>query len=287
TTFKPQQYTKRSELEGYHCTTNPYYSDVEKTSAKLKDEIDLKESLIAKLSQELQQIKVQMVQQQQELENSKKLAEQIENNKRIRQEVESARNEAVIYQAQLGSATNIRWSDDTLNYPIQLTKEIEKLCRKIDDFAKVKGKCYAINEKSALCLLEKYESKTCTVDKGFKLLLSFALQRMRDGQDIIAAMTPIKIRQQILRLALSDELIYRMDQYRIIEDDNIKKAEVDHLIRFGIQLWFNLKVQEPSPKIKWYNAGDQIKMGEQVFCKGHVVVRPRQNKFTKILQQIF
>ncbi|RIB25959.1 hypothetical protein C2G38_2138516 [Gigaspora rosea] len=97
---------------------------------------------------------------------------------RIRQEVESARIEAVIYQAQLGSATNIRWSDDTLNYPIQLTKEIEKLCRKIDDFAKVKGKCYAINEKSALCLLEKYESKTCTVDKGFKLLLSFALQRM-------------------------------------------------------------------------------------------------------------
>ncbi|CAG8675140.1 10305_t:CDS:1, partial [Dentiscutata heterogama] len=156
TTSKAQQYTKRSELEGYHCTTNPYYSDLEKTSTKLKDEIDSKESLIAKLSQELQEIKVQMVQQQQGLENAKKiLDEQIEQNskisnekeqlkehfksehvhmqnelERIRREVESARNEAVIYQAQLGSAINIRWSDDTFNNPIQLTKEIEKLCQK-------------------------------------------------------------------------------------------------------------------------------------------------------------
>ncbi|CAG8778998.1 5261_t:CDS:2, partial [Dentiscutata erythropus] len=141
------------------------------------NQLTISQRSLAKLTQELQEIKVQIVQHQQEPENSKKfLYEQIEQNSKILKTRD--RNEAVIYQAQLGSATNIRWSDDTFNNPIQLTKAIEKLHQKVDNFTKVKGKYYVINEKSALCLLEKYESKIRMVDEGFKLLVNFALQRM-------------------------------------------------------------------------------------------------------------
>ncbi|CAG8727889.1 1927_t:CDS:2, partial [Cetraspora pellucida] len=129
---------------------------------------------------------------------------------------------------------------------------------------------------------------------------SYKLVTKHESQDIITMMTPIKIQQQIYAALvsysfsnlnhpfiqkLSDELICKMDQYHIIEDNNIKKG--------------------PSSKIKWYKADDQIKVHameghwdnseinnieidfcsfpsiiaeEQVFCKGHVVVCPWQNK---------
>uniref|UniRef100_U9TEG2 Uncharacterized protein n=1 Tax=Rhizophagus irregularis (strain DAOM 181602 / DAOM 197198 / MUCL 43194) TaxID=747089 RepID=U9TEG2_RHIID len=75
----------------------------------------------------------------------------------LRKEAKSANDEASGYQAALGSATNVRWSDDTFNNPIQLTKDIEKFQYLLADFTKVKGKSIKIDENAAKNLLTKYE----------------------------------------------------------------------------------------------------------------------------------
>ncbi|RIA83514.1 hypothetical protein C1645_880460 [Glomus cerebriforme] len=96
----------------------------------------------------------------------------------LRKEAKSAQKEASNYQAALGSATNVRWSDSTLNNPIQLTKDIEKFQHSLTDFTKVKGKSYKINENAAKQLLVKYGCKANPNDREIKNYLAAALQRM-------------------------------------------------------------------------------------------------------------
>ncbi|EXX69543.1 uncharacterized protein OCT59_009745 [Rhizophagus irregularis] len=96
----------------------------------------------------------------------------------LRKEAKSANDEASGYQAALGSATNVRWSDDTFNNPIQLTKDIEKFQYLLADFTKVKGKSIKIDENAAKNLLTKYECKTNLNSKEIKNYLAAALQRM-------------------------------------------------------------------------------------------------------------
>ncbi|RHZ68997.1 hypothetical protein Glove_291g53 [Diversispora epigaea] len=59
----------------------------------------------------------------------------------------------------------------------------------------------------------------------------------------------------------TDELIKKMEQCRDIIDIEKQKefrVETENLIRFGIQLYFILKTQEPVPEIKWYEFGNPI-----------------------------
>ncbi|CAI2174734.1 1673_t:CDS:1 [Funneliformis geosporum] len=98
--------------------------------------------------------------------------------KELRQEAKSAKEEATTYQAALGSATNIRWSDSTLNNPIQLTKDIENLQHSLTVFTKVKGKSIKINEDAAKKLLAEYQCKANLDHKEIKNYLAAALQRM-------------------------------------------------------------------------------------------------------------
>ncbi|UZO18378.1 uncharacterized protein OCT59_009692 [Rhizophagus irregularis] len=96
----------------------------------------------------------------------------------LRKEAKSANDEASGYQAALGSATNVRWSDSTFNNPIQLTKDIEKFQHLLADFTKVKGKSVKIDEDAAKRLLTKYECKANLNSKEIKNYLAAALQRM-------------------------------------------------------------------------------------------------------------
>ncbi|RGB33353.1 hypothetical protein C1646_704639, partial [Rhizophagus diaphanus] len=96
----------------------------------------------------------------------------------LRKEAKSANDEASGYQAALGSATNVRWSDSTFNNPIQLTKDIEKFQHLLADFTKVKGKSVKIDEDAAKQLLTKYECKANLNSKEIKNYLAAALQRM-------------------------------------------------------------------------------------------------------------
>jgi hypothetical protein len=96
----------------------------------------------------------------------------------LRKEAKSANDEASGYQAALGSATNVRWSDSTFNNPIQLTKDIEKFQHLLADFTKVKGKSIKIDENAAKLLLTKYECKANLNSKEIKNYLAAALQRM-------------------------------------------------------------------------------------------------------------
>ncbi|CAB4381862.1 unnamed protein product [Rhizophagus irregularis] len=96
----------------------------------------------------------------------------------LRKEAKSANDEASGYQAALGSATNVRWSDSTFNNPIQLTKDIEKFQHLLADFTKVKGKSIKIDEDAAKQLLTKYECKANLNSKEIKNYLAAALQRM-------------------------------------------------------------------------------------------------------------
>ncbi|RHZ52251.1 hypothetical protein Glove_463g11 [Diversispora epigaea] len=182
------------EAEGYHCTKNPYYHkkinylkkkckddndcwqaeynkwktdyEAEKTKYNnfLRENEDLKNK-INQLRMENKDFKIEIIQLNDEKED-------------IRKEAESAKNEATKYQAALGKATNVHWGDDTNNNSIQLTKDIQKLEKNVDDLAKVKGRKYKINEDGALKLLQKYNIQISTEDKQFKLILSYTLQRL-------------------------------------------------------------------------------------------------------------
>ncbi|CAG8458956.1 1264_t:CDS:1 [Acaulospora colombiana] len=337
---------KPSDMEGYHCTTNPYYHESSEELKKLQSTCMTINSERNELLQRLQDLESKLA------DSEKVLNEQIEMNAKlveekeqlsedyksehaqltremdiIRNKLESAKREATVYQAALGNATNVRWSDDSFNNPIQLTKDIQEMRQLVDEFTKVKGKAYAIKEKESLELLKSYDNRVdSTLDiKQIKTLLSFALQRMvlkiifdaaeriyddsrryqhyndsllepyivyhaeelikyssdlahnREGNDSIAGVTPIKIRQQIYAsLALrgysknkhpyirrtADEIIGKIKKYREIVDEerqNELRSETESLIRTGFHLWFSLKAQEPAPKIKWCESGVQIK----------------------------
>ncbi|GBC08151.1 hypothetical protein RclHR1_07930008 [Rhizophagus clarus] len=245
TTLKTHKLTY--EMEGYHCTTNPYFGELLKQKQtviasnvdlsnkyiKLSDEheilleknLELEGQIKAKdeqLSSKAEQTKhihesyeIQ-IKKLQELSNKmkseyeaqiKQLQEQKseygadvkrlqerndkmksvydehinqlqEEANELRKAAKSANDEASGYQAALGSATNVRWSDSTFNNPIQLTKDIEKFQHLLADFTKVKGKSIKINEDAAKHLLNKYECKANLNSKEIKNYLAAALQRM-------------------------------------------------------------------------------------------------------------
>ncbi|RHZ68999.1 hypothetical protein Glove_291g51 [Diversispora epigaea] len=310
------------EAEGYHCTKNPYYHkktnylkkkckddndywqaeynkwktdyEAEKTKYNnfLRENEDLKNK-INQLRMENKDFEIEIIQLNDEKED-------------IRKEAESAKNEATKYQAALGKATNVHWGDDTNNNSIQLTKDIQKLEKNVDDLAKVKGKKYKINEDGALKLLQKYNIQISTEDRKFKLTLSYALQRLvvefifdvaknfcknLDKNDdnhlesniIYHTEELVKYSSKLVNKRKgddkisnanpikmqADELIKKMEQCRDIVDIERQKefrVETENLIRSGIQLYFILKTQEPVPKIKWYEFGNPI---EEHVMKGY------------------
>nr|CAG8514905.1 14490_t:CDS:1 [Entrophospora candida]CAG8526532.1 2776_t:CDS:1 [Entrophospora candida] len=105
------------------------------------------------------------------------------------------------------------------------------------------------------------------------------LSQKRDGNDYVAKITPIKIRQQVYE-ALSlrafnladvehpyitetvDKLVKEVNKYRKILDEkrknNVRKS-AEELVRFGFKLWFGLQAQEPTPKVKFNKPGGSIK----------------------------
>nr|CAG8447212.1 162_t:CDS:1 [Entrophospora candida] len=102
------------------------------------------------------------------------------------------------------------------------------------------------------------------------------LSQTRDGDDHVAKMTPIKIRQQIYETltlrgfntsddafinSIRNSIINEMNEYReILGEDRNKNVikHADELVRFGIKLWFRLKIQEPIVDIKWYKPEEAV-----------------------------
>ncbi|CAG8479866.1 8651_t:CDS:2 [Paraglomus occultum] len=98
--------------------------------------------------------------------------------RKLRKEMQKLKEEASAYQSALGSATNIRWSDDDSNNSVQLTKAINDLQHLLSDLCKVKGASVKINEEAAAELLRQYKCETKMTDKRPKPVLSACLQRL-------------------------------------------------------------------------------------------------------------
>ncbi|CAG8560736.1 4854_t:CDS:1 [Funneliformis caledonium] len=153
------------------------------TNKELKDQLKEKEALEKKGEEIVKEVMANNVKVTQERDKIKSayeanIKQHQEESKELLQAVKSAKEEATTYQAALGSATNIRWSDSTLNNPIQLTKDIENLQHSLTDFTKVKGKSIKINEDAAKQLLADYKCKAILDSKEIKNYLAGALQRM-------------------------------------------------------------------------------------------------------------
>ncbi|CAG8534060.1 13637_t:CDS:1 [Funneliformis mosseae] len=153
------------------------------TNKELKDQLKEKEALEKQGEEIVKEVMANNVKVTQERDKIKSayeanIKQHQEESKELLQEVKSAKEEATTYQAALGSATNIRWSDSTLNNPIQITKDIENLQHSLTDFTKVKGKTIKINEDAAKQLLADYKCKAILDSKEIKNYLAGALQRM-------------------------------------------------------------------------------------------------------------
>nr|CAG8447254.1 165_t:CDS:1 [Entrophospora candida] len=114
---------------------------------------------------------------------------------------------------------------------------------------------------------------SCT---DFMIKSTTELSQLRNGDDHVTKMTPIKIRQQIYEAlalrgfnnsndkfinSIRDDIVNEMNKYREIIDEDRKKniyKNADELVRTGIKLWFRLKIQEPVVNIEWYKPGDAV-----------------------------
>ncbi|RIA83505.1 hypothetical protein C1645_809179 [Glomus cerebriforme] len=95
----------------------------------------------------------------------------------MKHEIEQLRKEAAKYQAALGGITDVGWRDNDFNNSMQLTKDIEKLQKDLENFTRVKRQGIKIKIDAASRLLETYKCKTQKNDKNIKLVLSAALQQ--------------------------------------------------------------------------------------------------------------
>ncbi|RIA97900.1 hypothetical protein C1645_751096 [Glomus cerebriforme] len=106
------------------------------------------------------------------------LDEQLKNKRKEYSELykknEELRNEASLYQSALGDAKNYRLGDNDANNPTQLTKEIEIIQDKINEFCKIKGGV-ELNEQNLTSLFSgKFKCKY----EGDKVLTKAALQHL-------------------------------------------------------------------------------------------------------------
>ncbi|PKY59464.1 hypothetical protein RhiirA4_482240 [Rhizophagus irregularis] len=211
----------------------------------------------------------------------------------LRKEAKSTNNEASGYQAALGSATNVRWSDDTFNNPIQLTKDIEKFQYLLADFTKVKGKSIKIDENAAKNLLTKYECKTNLNSKEIKNYLAAALQRMiletifnnadnlysfaensetfADGhlesyivyhtQNLVWYTNQLaKHREGKDSITTITPVKIRQQAYAALGSRGFAKSNHPHMKKLVIDILNKMDKypQEPIPKIQWFKSGAHI-----------------------------
>ncbi|RIA83503.1 hypothetical protein C1645_743007 [Glomus cerebriforme] len=97
---------------------------------------------------------------------------------KLQQEISLLRQEAASHQAALGEIMNIGWRDNDSNNSMQLTKDIEKLQKDLENFTRVKRKGIDINFETANNLLRNCKCKTLIENKmNGKIVLSAALQQ--------------------------------------------------------------------------------------------------------------
>lgn len=96
---------------------------------------------------------------------------------KLQQEIEALRQEAAKHQAALGGIMNVGWRDDDSNNSVQLTRDIEKLQKGLDDFTRVKRSGIKIKIDAANRLFEDYGCNLSQEKNNMKLVLGAVLQQ--------------------------------------------------------------------------------------------------------------
>ncbi|CAB4494382.1 hypothetical protein RhiirA1_438416 [Rhizophagus irregularis] len=112
---------------------------------------------------------------QQEIETLQE--NQINEVEKLQQEIEALRKEAANHQAALGGIMNVGWRDNDSNNSMQLTRDIEKLQKDLDNFTRVKRSGIEIKIDAANRLFEDYGCKLSQEKNNIKLILGAVLQQ--------------------------------------------------------------------------------------------------------------
>ncbi|CAB4438812.1 unnamed protein product [Rhizophagus irregularis] len=112
---------------------------------------------------------------QQEIETLQE--NQISEVEKLQQEIKALRQEAANHQAALGGIMDVGWRDNDSNNSMQLTRDIEKLQKDLDDFTRVKRSGIEIKIDAANRLFEDYGCKLSKEKDNIKLILGAVLQQ--------------------------------------------------------------------------------------------------------------